>query len=207
MRHQKSLRKFGRQSNQRTALLRSLTTSLVKYEQIETSLYKAKDLSRVIEKAVTLAKKYNAMTDSDPQRLAGMKRMKLAEIERYFHNPADREIVGRDNIKRYLENELSEEQAEALKKFMKEPDKNPKPDFVLDYIPATASRTIKVQDKEIKKERTNAVRILRVEGTVRKLVNKIAPRFADVPGGYTQIFQTRNRRGDNAKLAVIRFTK
>ena len=64
MRHQIKLRKFGRESHQRKALLRSLCTSLVKYEKIETTLAKAKDLRRVIEKAVTLAKNYN-----DPEKL------------------------------------------------------------------------------------------------------------------------------------------
>ena len=46
MRHQKTMRKFGRESHQRKALLRSLCTSLVKYERIETTLQKAKDLKR-----------------------------------------------------------------------------------------------------------------------------------------------------------------
>ena len=77
MRHQIKLRKFGRESHQRKALLRSLCTSLVKYEKIETTLAKAKDLRRVIEKAVTLAKNYNALTAEDEKQLAGMKAVKL----------------------------------------------------------------------------------------------------------------------------------
>ena len=61
MRHKKSGRKFGRESHQRKALLRSLCTSLVKYEKIETTVQKAKDLRREIEKAVTIAKKMNVI--------------------------------------------------------------------------------------------------------------------------------------------------
>ncbi|GAB0489995.1 hypothetical protein MMPV_001222 [Pyropia vietnamensis] len=36
-----------------------------------------------------------------------------------------------------------------------------------------------------------------------KLFGTIAARFADRPGGYTRVLRTRNRRGDNAPLAVI----
>lgn len=206
MRHQKSLRKFGREWHQRKALLRSLSTALVKYERIETTLPKAKDLRRVIEKAITIAKKYNSMTDSDPAKLAGMKRAKRIQLEDYFHGCNDREITGRDNIKKYLSN-LPKDKREAATKYIKEPDKHPKPDFIVDYIPATTSRTVEIKGKTITKERSNALRILRVEGTVKRLINKIAPRFADVPGGYTRIYKTRNRRGDNASMAIIEFTK
>jgi len=52
MRHKKIGRKFGRQADQKQALLRSLCSSLVKYERIQTTLAKAKDLRRIIEKAV-----------------------------------------------------------------------------------------------------------------------------------------------------------
>lgn len=36
-----------------------------------------------------------------------------------------------------------------------------------------------------------------------KLFGAVAARFADRPGGYTRVLRTRNRRGDNAPLAVI----
>ena len=50
-------RKFGRERDQRKALIKGLATSLVTYEKIETTLPKAKDLRRYIEKLVTKAKK------------------------------------------------------------------------------------------------------------------------------------------------------
>ena len=65
MRHKKTGRKFGRESHQRIALLRSLCTSLVKYEKIETTLQKAKDLRREIEKALTIAKKMLTLKGED----------------------------------------------------------------------------------------------------------------------------------------------
>jgi len=53
MRHHNSVRKFGRPSNQRKALLNSLARSLVLAGRIETSEAKAKELRPLIEKMVT----------------------------------------------------------------------------------------------------------------------------------------------------------
>lgn len=50
-------RKFGRVRDQRSALLKGLATSLVEHGKIETTLPKAKELVRYIEKLITKAKK------------------------------------------------------------------------------------------------------------------------------------------------------
>ena len=52
-------RKLGRECDQRRALLKGLATSLVMEESIETTLPKAKELVRYIEKLITKAKKSN----------------------------------------------------------------------------------------------------------------------------------------------------
>lgn len=56
-RHGYKGRKFGRERDQRRALLKGLATSLVEHGEIETTLPKAKELSRYIEKVITKAKK------------------------------------------------------------------------------------------------------------------------------------------------------
>ena len=50
-------RKLGRNSSQRKALLRDLITDLIINEEIETTLYKAKELQRLADKMITLGKK------------------------------------------------------------------------------------------------------------------------------------------------------
>ena len=56
-RHGYKGRKFGRERDQRRALLKGLATSLVLHGKIETTLPKAKELVRYIEKVITKAKK------------------------------------------------------------------------------------------------------------------------------------------------------
>ena len=58
-RHGYKGRKLGRERDQRRALLKGLATSLVMEESIETTLPKAKELVRYIEKLITKAKKSN----------------------------------------------------------------------------------------------------------------------------------------------------
>lgn len=56
-RHGYKGRKFGRERDQRRALMKGLATSLVMYESIETTLPKAKELKPYIEKLITKAKR------------------------------------------------------------------------------------------------------------------------------------------------------
>ena len=56
MRHNKAFKKFGRTASHRRALFRNLATALVLRESIETTVPKAKDLRRVIDRLVTSAK-------------------------------------------------------------------------------------------------------------------------------------------------------
>ena len=56
MRHRKSGRQLNRNSSHRTAMFRNMASSLVKHEIIKTTLPKAKELRRVIEPLITLAK-------------------------------------------------------------------------------------------------------------------------------------------------------
>ncbi len=56
MRHNNGLRKLNRTSSHRQAMLRNLTQALLKHEAIKTTLPKAKELRRVAEPLITLAK-------------------------------------------------------------------------------------------------------------------------------------------------------
>lgn len=56
MRHRHGLRKLNRTSAHRLAMLRNMANSLLRHEAIKTTVPKAKELRRVVEPLITLAK-------------------------------------------------------------------------------------------------------------------------------------------------------
>ncbi len=66
MRHRKLGRRFSRDVGHRQAMFQALAASLIRHEQIVTTLPKAKDLKRIVEKFITLAKR----GDLNSRRLA-----------------------------------------------------------------------------------------------------------------------------------------
>ncbi|WP_392558796.1 50S ribosomal protein L17 [Orbus mooreae] len=71
MRHRKSGRQLNRNSSHRQAMFRNMTSSLVEHEIIKTTLPKAKELRRVVEPLITLAK-----TDSEANRRLAFARIR-----------------------------------------------------------------------------------------------------------------------------------
>ncbi len=57
MRHRKSGRKLNRSSAHRKAMFANMAASLIKHEQIQTTLPKAKELRPIVEKLITLGKR------------------------------------------------------------------------------------------------------------------------------------------------------
>jgi large subunit ribosomal protein L17 len=71
MRHQLSGRQLSRNSPHRHAMLRNMSVSLLRHETIRTTLPKAKELRRVVEPLITLAK-----TDSEAHRRLAFSRLR-----------------------------------------------------------------------------------------------------------------------------------
>lgn len=78
MRHKKSGRKLGRNSSHRKAMFRNMAASLLRHEMIKTTVPKAKELRRVVEPLITLAK------------VDGVANRRLA-----FSRLRDKEVVGK----------------------------------------------------------------------------------------------------------------
>ncbi|TRW47874.1 50S ribosomal protein L17 [Aliidiomarina halalkaliphila] len=78
MRHRKSGRQLNRNSSHRQAMFRNMASSLVRHEVIKTTVPKAKELRRVIEPLITLAKEDSVAN----RRLA-------------FARTRDKEVVGK----------------------------------------------------------------------------------------------------------------
>ena len=116
MRHHNTKRKFGREKNQRNALINSLALNLIVREKIKTTEPKAKELRPFIEKIITRAKKGDLAS------------------------------------RRLVISKLSNRKAE-----------------------------------------------------VKKVFEKIAPKYALKNGGYTRILKLGARKSDGAKMAIIEF--
>lgn len=86
MRHRKSNRKLGRTSTHRQAMLANMAASLVKHEQIVTTLPKAKELRPFIEKLITLGKKGELAN----RRQAMAKIRDEAQVKKLFDTLAER---------------------------------------------------------------------------------------------------------------------
>ncbi len=65
MRHKLAYRKLNRTSEHRKVLFKNMLNSLIKYEQIITTLPKAKELKPKIDKVITLGKKNNLQSKKD----------------------------------------------------------------------------------------------------------------------------------------------
>ena len=82
MRHQLSGRQLSRNSSHRHAMLRNMSVSLLRHETIKTTLPKAKELRRVVEPLITLAK-----IDGDANRRLAFARLRDAEVvEKLFED-------------------------------------------------------------------------------------------------------------------------
>jgi large subunit ribosomal protein L17 len=80
MRHHLSGRQLSRNSSHRHALLRNMSVSLLRHETIRTTLPKAKELRRVVEPLITLAK-----DDSEARRRLAFSRLRdKAVVEKLF---------------------------------------------------------------------------------------------------------------------------
>jgi large subunit ribosomal protein L17 len=75
MRHHLSGRQLSRNSSHRHAMLRNMSVSLLRHETIRTTLPKAKELRRVVEPLITLAK-----TDRDANRRLAFARLRDADV-------------------------------------------------------------------------------------------------------------------------------
>ena len=75
MRHHLSGRQLSRNSSHRHALMRNMSVSLLRHETIRTTLPKAKELRRVVEPLITLAK-----SDGDANRRIAFARLRDAEV-------------------------------------------------------------------------------------------------------------------------------
>ena len=87
MRHRVAHRKLGRVTDHRLAMLRNQATALIRYEHIETTVPRAKELRPFVERLITIAKRGNASGEGNGKALHA-RRMVAREL-------VDTDVVGK----------------------------------------------------------------------------------------------------------------
>ena len=168
-------RKLGRTTDIRMSMLRTLTTDLIIYGKIKTTEARAKEVKKIADSIIALAVK-----EKDNYEMVDVKVVK-AKLDSKGNKMT--ELVKSKNGKEYLK-VVKEEVTESRQKDM--PSR------------LNARRIIMNKINKVKDEKGRNIDL------PSKLFNEIAPKYADIKGGYTRIVKAEPRRGDNAPMAVLK---
>ena len=167
-------RKLGRTTDIRIAMLKTLSTDLIMYGKIKTTEARAKEVKKIVDSIIALAVK-----EKDNYEMVDVKVVK-AKLDSKGNKMT--ELVKSKNGKEYLK-VVKEEVTESRQKDM--PSR------------LNARRIIMTMINKVKDEKGKNIDL------PSKLFNEIAPKYADVKGGYTRIVKMEPRRGDNAPMAIL----
>ncbi len=167
-------RKLGRRTDIRLAMLKNLTTDLIRYGKIKTTECRAKEVKKIADSIIALAVK-----EKDNFEMVDVKVVK-AKLDSKGNKLT--EITKSKSGKEYLK-VVKEETTESRQKDM--PSR------------LNARRKIMTKINKIHDADGNNIDL------PSKLFNEIAPKYVDRVGGYTRIIKTEPRRGDNSQMAIL----
>lgn len=169
-------RKLGRAADQRTAILRNMTTAFVINEKVETTTARAKEISAIVEKLITdaIKEKDNFTTKEVTVSTAKLDgKGKKVLVSKTSKNGNKYDVVDRE-VKTKTVQVDSASRLAARKRM--------------------AYWLLKSHDSE-----GNTI------NPVNKMFDEIAPKYAGRTGGYTRIIKLGTRRGDGSEMAILEF--
>ncbi len=168
------LRKLGRTTSHRKALLNNITTSLILNGKVETTLAKAKEVKPIVDSLVSLAiteKDNFEVKEKTISRAKLDKNGKKVTESKTSKNGNKYEAVVREVVKEKVNVDKPSRLAARRKMFTK-----------INKVKDSEGKTIDLTDK---------------------LFNEIAPKYEAGKGGYTRIIKLVPRKGDGAEMAII----
>ncbi|MBO4636451.1 MAG: 50S ribosomal protein L17 [Clostridiales bacterium] len=169
-------RKLGRAADQRTAILRNMTTAFVINGKVETTVARAKEISSIVEKLVTTAIKEKDNFTTKEVKVSAAKldgKGKKVLVSKTSKNGNKYDVVDRE-VKTKTVQVDSPSRLAARKRM--------------------AYWLIKSHDAE-----GNVI------NPINKMFDEIAPRYEGRTGGYTKITKLGARRGDGSEMAILEF--
>ena len=168
-------RKLGRTTDIRMAMLKNLTTDLLVYGKVETTLPRAKEVKAIADSLISLAIKEK---DNFEEVEVTIKKAKLDSKGNKVT-----ELVKSKNGNEYLK---------VVKEEVKEKRQKDMPTRL------NARRKMMRKLNKVKDSDGNNIDV------PAKLLNEIAPKYAESNvGGYTRIVKAGPRRGDGAEVAIL----
>ena len=171
-------RKLGKPTDIRMAMLKTLTTDLIMYGKVETTLARAKEVKSIADSLISLAIK-----EKDNFEEVTVK-AKVARKDK--DGKRVKEVVDGKKVTVYDEVE------KTIKK-----DKPSRLHARREMLKVLYSVTEVPTDAAGKKKNTKEVDL------VAKLFDEIAPKYADRNGGYTRIVKIGQRKGDGALEVLL----
>jgi len=168
------IRKLGRTTSHRLAMLKNQVTQVIWHGQIVTTEQKAKEVKSLVDSLMSLAVKEKDNYEMVEQKVS---RAKIDENGRKVT-----EVATSKNGKKFNK-VVREEVTETVKK--------DKPSRL------AARRTLIKNLNKVKDEKGNNVDL------PGKMLNELAEKYANVKGGYTRIIKLGKRRGDAAEEVVL----
>lgn len=168
------IRKLGRATDHRLAMLKNQVTSVIWHGQIVTTEQKAKEVKSLVDSLMALA-----VREKDNYEMVE-KKVSRAKVDENGRKVT--EVATSKNGKKY-DKVVREEVTETVKQ---------------DKPSRLAVRRKLIQNlNKVKDENGNTVDL------PGKMLNELAEKYADVKGGYTRIIKLGKRRGDAAEEVVL----
>lgn len=180
------IRKLGRTTDHRLAMLKNQVTQVIWHGQIVTTEQKAKEVKSLVDSLMALAIKEK---DNYEMVEKTFSRAKLEEIVKEGKN--GEKIVKYRKVTESATSKNGNKYDKVVRETVTETVKQDKPSRL------AVRRTLIKNLNKVKDENGNNVDL------PGKMLNELAEKYADVKGGYTRIIKLGKRRGDNAEEVVL----